>query len=487
MIFKKYSVFFILGALTSLGFAPYFLWPVVLITTALLFRLINNTKFIEALKIGFWFGAGLGVFSTHWLTKALMIDNGRFILFCPLVWVGFGIFFGAYWAIPCGITALYQKGVQRWMAFTGSYVIFEWVRSWLFTGFPWNPMGNIWNYDAVLQIASIVGVYGLSGITLLTFTAFGLGVKKKLPWITAAVFAVLVGLGALRLAGADSAHVWGTHLRIVQPNIPQTLKWDPQKARENTEKLITLSRMNSDNVTHILWPETAVPYVLNVETDERLNLMRALPQGTVLMAGTMREIDPAYHTLSNSVVVMDDLTDIYKIYDKSHLVPFGEYMPFREYIPIQKIVPVMSDIVAGKGVTTTPILKTLPASILVCYEVIFSGEVVDKRNRPAWIFNATNDGWYGLSNGPYQHLAMTRMRAVEEGLPLIRAANTGISAIIDPYGRIIKSLPLGSEGVIDGDLPAALAPTLYAMGGVWIPLTLAFILLILPIKRKNSA
>lgn len=486
MKYKKYGFVFLLGSLTSLGFAPYFMWPVVLGTIAFLFHLINKTSLKQATFYGFWFGAGLGAFSMHWLTSALMIDGGRFELLCPLVWIGFGLFFGIFWAVPCFIAAFYPSGIRRWLAYTGAYVFFEWVRSWILTGFPWNPLGNIWDYSAVLQIASVVGVYGLSGITLLTFTSFGLGYKKKLPWIMVGVFVALTGVGALRLAAADSANVWGTHLRIVQPNIPQTLKWNAEKAHENTEKIIILSRKNSDKITHILWPETAVPYLLDVEVDERLNLMRAMPQGSVLLTGAMREADPAYHAVANSIFILDDVTDIHGIYDKAHLVPFGEYMPLRNILPIQKIVPITADMVAGHNVRTMPILNTLPASLLVCYEVIFSGEVVDKQNRPAWIFNATNDGWYGLSNGPYQHLAMTRMRAVEEGLPLVRAANTGISAIIDPYGRILKSLPLGTEGVIDGDLPVALPPTLYAIGGTKIPLGLALLLLLLPIKRKHK-
>ena len=485
MKWKKYGLVFLLGALTTLGFAPYFVWPVVLVSTALLFSFINKAKIKETLALGFWFGAGLGAVSMHWLTTALMIDGGRFELLCPFVWIGFGLFFGIFWAIPSGISALYPRGIRRWLAFTGAYVFFEWIRSWILTGFPWNPLGNIWDYNAVLQVASVVGVYGLGGVTLLTFTAFGLGYKKKLPWIMLGIFVVLTGLGALRLADADNANVWGTHLRIVQPNIPQTLKWNAEKAHENTEKIISLSRKNSDKITHTLWPETAIPYLLDVEVDERLNLMRAMPQGSVLLTGAMREADPAYHAVANSIFILDDVTDIRGIYDKAHLVPFGEYMPLRNILPIQKIVPITADMVAGKGLRTVPVLNTLPASLLVCYEVIFSGQVVDKKHRPAWIFNATNDGWYGLSNGPYQHLAMTRMRAVEEGLPLVRAANTGISAIVDPYGRILKSLPLGTEGVIDGDLPAALPPTLYAVGGVWIPVGLAILMLIIPIKKKK--
>ncbi len=485
MKFKEHIVMFLLGALTTLGFAPYFWWPVPLVTTAIFFYFINQASFKKALKLGFFFGTGLGAISMHWLTNALMIDGGQFWFFCPFVWIGFGLFFGVYWAIPSGVAALYPSGIRRWLAFSGAFVIFEWVRSWAFTGFPWNPIGNIWDYTAVLQMASVVGVYGLSGITLLTFTAFGLGLKKKLPWIMLGLFLGLTGLGALRLSAADSEHVWGTHLRLVQPNIPQTLKWNPQKAHENTEKIIQLSRTDSDKITHILWPETAVPYLLDLEVEERLNLMRALPQGSVLITGAMREADPAYHNVANSIFIMDDLTDIQGVYDKTHLVPFGEYMPFREYLPIQKIVPIAADMVAGPKVMTKPVLNTLPASLLVCYEVIFSGQVVDKAHRPAWIFNATNDGWYGLSNGPYQHLAMTRMRAVEEGLPVVRAANTGISAVIDPYGRVIKSLPLGEEGVIDADLPSALPPTIYAQFGVKVPLILALILMALSIKVKK--
>ena len=487
MGWKKIGLTFLLGALTTLGFAPYFFWPVVLGCVAALFYFVNKAHLKESFTLGFSFGAGLGAVSMHWLTTALMIDGGQFALFCPFVWIGFGIFFGVFWAIPSTIAHFYPAGIRRWLAFTGAYVFFEWVRSWIFTGFPWNPLGNIWDYTCVLQIASVVGVYGLSGITLLTFTSFGLGIKKKLPWVMVGIFVTLMGLGTLRLMDSDNQNVWGTHLRIVQPNIPQTLKWNAQKAQENTEKIITLSRMNSDKITHVLWPETAVPYTLNIEVDERLNLMRALPQGSILITGAMKEVDPTYHTVANSIYIMDDLMDIHGIYDKTHLVPFGEYMPLRNILPIQKIVPISADIVAGKSVKTTSILNTLPASLLVCYEVIFSGQVVDKENRPAWIFNATNDGWYGLSDGPYQHLAMARIRAVEEGLPLVRAANTGVSAIIDPYGRILKSLPLGTEGIIDGDLPMALPPTLYSKGGVWIPVGLAIFLLVATIKKKNSS
>ena len=277
----------------------------------------------------------------------------------------------------------------------------------------------------------------------------------------------------------------GTHLRLVQPNIPQTLKWNPKADRDNLAKLIRLSREKSRGRTHILWPETAVSFLINLDERERLQLMGAIPQGSVLITGGMRAVDPAEHILANSIFVLDDLTDIHAYYDKFHLVPFGEYMPFRKWLPFEKIVPILSDIYAGPGVRTVPVLHTLPAGMLVCYEVIFSAQVVDKKHRPAWLLNATNDGWYGISFGPYQHLAMAQTRAIEEGLPLVRAANTDISAVIDPMGRILKQLDLGQEGVVDSDLPMALPATFYALFGVKIPLALAIVFLLFAVKRKK--
>jgi len=484
---KKMLLLLVLGGLSAFAFAPTYIIPFMMLGVFVLMKFLNqNERHFSALMMGWVFGVGLGAVGTHWINHALMIDGGQFAVFIPLSWLFFGMWFGLFWGLSAWGASYFQTGWRRLSAFTGIFIILEWVRSWLFTGFPWNPIGNIWNFFLpIMQSVSVIGIYGLSGLTILLFSALALGYKSKFLYLILVIFSLISTLGTLRLYTYQNTFVWGTHLRLVQPNIPQTLKWDPKADRDNLAKLIHLSREKVRGRTHILWPETAVTFLINLHEQERLQLMSAIPQGSVLITGGMRAVDREAQILANSIFVLDDLTDIHGFYDKFHLVPFGEYMPFRKWLPIDKIVPIMADIYAGKGVQTMPILNTLPAGMLVCYEVIFSGRVVDKIHRPAWIFNATNDGWYGISFGPYQHLAMAQTRAIEEGLPLVRAANTGISAVIDPMGRIVKSLDLGKEGVVDSDLPMALSPTFYAMFGVKIPLVLAGLFLLIAFKKKK--
>ena len=486
---KKYQFLFLilLGGLSAFGFAPCFLWPLTALGIAILMRMLNQQQTHKiSFFDGFFFGFGMGAVGMHWLTHALMVDGGRFAGLIPLVWLGFGLWFGLFWGFSALGASFFKTGWRRVLAFSGFFIIFEWVRSWLFTGFPWNPMGNIWNdYLPVMQSVSVWGIYGLSGLTVLLFASLSLGIKSRFLWLVSFCFCMTLIMGGVRLYVQPSTFVWGTHLRLVQPNIPQTLKWDPDAERENFAKLIRLSRENNSGITHILWPETAVGFWVNYDEENRLRLMSAMGQGMVLLTGGMRLVDPDKRLLANSIFVLDDLTDIHGFYDKAHLVPFGEYMPFRGWLPFEKIVPISSDIYQGEKLKTVPVLKTLPAGMLVCYEVIFSGQVVDKNRRPAWLFNATNDGWYGISFGPHQHLAMTQTRAIEEGLPLVRAANTGISAVIDPMGRIVKKLDLGQEGVVDSDLPSALSPTIYARFGVKVPLILAGLFLLFALKKKE--
>lgn len=479
----------LMGGLGALGFAPRFWWPLTGVAVVLLMRLLNEAESKKkAFGLGFWFGCGWGATSMHWLTSAFMIDGGEFAFYCPLVWVGFGLYFGLFWGLTTYLAAFFASGGRRCLALAGWVILSEYARSQLFSGFPWNPIGNIWNpILPVMQITSVVGIYGLSGLTVLFFGALSLGYQRK-SFVMALVMATLIFLGGiLRLnCHGEDGFVWGTHLRLVQPNIPQTLKWNPQKAQEHLAKTLELSKRESASITHVLWPETAVSFLMNYHHDQRLELMRGLNQGAVLITGAMRAVNPQDKSIANSIFILDDLTDIQGFYDKSHLVPFGEYTPLKGILPLDKFVPFEPDITAGTGVQTLPVYKTLPASLLVCYEIIFSGEVVDKAHRPAWLFNATNDGWYGLSAGPYQHFAMAQTRAIEEGLPLIRVANTGVSAVINPYGQILKKLDLGATGVIDSDLPQALSPPFFAQFGQKIPLTLAFVLLIFGFKRKNS-
>lgn len=245
-------------------------------------------------------------------------------------------------------------------------------------------------------------------------------------------------------------------------------------------------------MSHVVWPETATRFLLVQDDFARSMVTSALTPSAILLAGTLRaEKTETGARYFNSVAALNDLGVYLGGYDKSHLVPFGEYVPLAKFFPfIRKVTPVPMDLGVGYGVKTTVLPRTLPVGILVCYEVIFPANVAERNYRPYWLLNVTNDGWYGLSAGPYQHFAAAQMRAVEEGLPLARAANTGISGMIDAYGRVTASLGLGKEGVVDAGLPRRTeTPTFYAKHGNAVPLTLALLLFVLaavPFKREKG-
>ncbi len=485
----KSLILIISGIFGGTAFAPWFFWPALVLSLSILFYFLNTAQSKkQAALFGFSFGFGMGVFSLSWISQALLIDNGTFAIYIPLALSGLGLLLGLFFMMPSLLAFLAPAGVKRWLAFGCWFVFFEWVRSWFLTGFPWNLIGSIWtNYPAVLQFAAIMGVYGLSLMTVLTFTTPALLPNKKPIAIMGAVCACIIGGGMIRLYQAIPEDVFGVQIRIVQPNIQQTLKWNPQRAADNMSKLIQLSREKNDNITHVIWPETAVPYLLENNPDEQMRLMGAVRQGGTLLTGAMRIVSREKRQLANSIFILNDLADIVGYADKSHLVPFGEYVPLRGILPFDKVVPISSDFVAGLGPETRHVPKAPPASMLVCYEIIFPHAVTQGKHRPEWIINVTNDGWYGDSAGPHQHLGMAQLRAVEEGIPVVRAANTGISAVISPYGELLKTLPLNSEGVIDSALPRAIQVPLYAQWGNVPLFILIFIgILIAGIKRKKS-
>jgi apolipoprotein N-acyltransferase len=283
------------------------------------------------------------------------------------------------------------------------------------------------------------------------------------------------------------------HVAVVPPNIPQTLKWDERLASQHLLKLISLSRArprpvrtNTEeddtrpepprHVTHIIWPESAIPSAIDFSARHSV-LGEIVPEGGALVTGATRIAGRGPDLKAwNSLAVMNGEGRVVASYDKHHLVPFGEFMPLRGFLPFDKLAVGAVDFSAGPGPRTIAIPGAPPASPLICYEAIFPGEVVDESNRPKWLLNVTNDAWFGISSGPHQHFASARLRAVEEGLPLVRAANTGISAVIDPYGRVLTRLGLDQAGVIDAPLPAALTPTPFAIGGNLIPLALGAVL-----------
>jgi apolipoprotein N-acyltransferase len=326
-----------------------------------------------------------------------------------------------------------------------------------------------------MQANAAVGIYGVTLLTLLWAVLPYLG--KRWAQGVAVVFVLITGAGAARLY-LHPTQPSGSTVRIVQTNIPQSLKWSKQEMWNNFEHNLHLTsapvRMP---ITFTIWPETAVMSDLATEPDIAKDIAAHLPKGSIGLIGTLRVIGKG-EEFYNSVTVLNDKAQVLVNYNKYHLVPFGEYIPFRKYVdmtPIGNGVADIGDFTRGPGVTTLHLDHLPNPSPLVCYEAIFPGAVARLDDRPDWLLNVTNDGWYGKTAGPHQHFENARVRAVEEGLPLVRAANTGISATIDPLGRIIGLEPLYKTGVVDTILPAPLPPTLYARFGD----TLFFLMLVL--------
>jgi apolipoprotein N-acyltransferase len=360
-----------------------------------------------------------------------------------------------------------------------------------------------------MQLAAYAGIYGLSFVTIVAaalpaLLAAPAGPESwilRRPWLPLAlplvIVAALWGGGAWRLTQAPDpaspdAMQPGIRLRVVQPNIAESLKWQPARLRANLLEMVQTSRVGLDGDKLLIWPEASVPYDLGSEPELRHALGAILPKDGYLATGTPRREpneggtgDNAFRYF-NSLELVDHAGDIVATYDKSHLVPYGEYVPMRSILPIAKITPGTIDFSSGPGPRTVSVPGLPPFGVLICYEAIFPDEAVERDHRPDWLLNVTNDAWFGTSSGPYQHFESTRMRAVEQGLPLVRAANTGISGVIDPYGRVLTRVGLGERRVFDSGLPRPLAePTPYArFGDATLILLIAFATALAWLLRK---
>ena len=501
---RRYSVLALLGALGALALPPVHIVPAFCVGLwAIIWSIERAPSSRAAFAAGWWVAFGYFLAGLYWIASALLVDPIRFGWMIPFIVGGLSgvlaLFIGAAAAV---VRRLRLKGVAGVLALAVAWLFFEWLRSWIFSGFPWNLAGYVWAFsDAMNQFAALVGIWGLTLVTII-----GLGLPallarpaKRPRTIVSAVaggllllVAVWVG-GMIRLSMADPARGDGLHLRIVQASIPQTLKNDSNAAYQNVLRQVELTRgtPGGEAARLVIWPEAAVPFLIEREPMLRTALAGVVPAGGYLFTGAPRG-EPKTGPLDqvwNSLVVLDGHGDIRATFDKFHLVPLGEYVPLRRVFPfISKVTPGGMDFSAGPGPTTIR-LPGLPAvGPVICYEVIFPHAVVNQADRPDWIVNLTNDGWFGITSGPYQHFASARLRAVEEGLPLVRAANNGISGIVDPYGRVIDRLGLDEIGVIDGVLPQPLTPTAYARAGDWNVLALGLIaaLLALVCHRRQT-
>jgi apolipoprotein N-acyltransferase len=429
---------------------------------------------------GWWFGFAHFTTSLYWMSEAMLVDPLQFGWIIPFSLFGFPAFLGLFTGAVMLLAAWLPGGRTapgRPFAIAASWTLAEWIRGHILTGFPWNLIGYVWSgADVMLQPAALIGIYGMSVLTvwLAALPAVLIGPRRPALTLLALGAAVLLGLGAWsawRLPAQPTAELPGIRFRLVQVAVDQKLKWKSDMREEILLRHLQLSQSaGAEAVTHLVWPEAAVTYYLADDAPARELVSRLVhPDGLLLSGIIRREIDPARpFRVWNSFVAIDAAARVRGVYDKHHLVPFGEYVPARwllDVIGMQKLVPGPLDFSAGPGPRTLELPGLPPVSPLICYEAIFPAQVVAPGLRPGWLLTVTNDGWFGMTSGPHQHFAMARMRAVEQGLPLVRAANSGISGIVDPYGRVTVTLRLGARGVIDGGLPAALPTTLYAVWG----------------------
>jgi apolipoprotein N-acyltransferase len=493
---RRYLIAFLAGAASALAQAPVDAAFVLFVTLPVLVWLIDGAssgtaeglrRLTPAARVGWTFGFGYFLAGISWVGSAFFVEADVFGWMAPFAILGFPAFLALYWALGAALARLlWSDGWPRILALAVGLTISEWLRGHLFTGFPWNSIAQaVAATDVTAQGLALVGTWGLTFLGIVVFAApavfapaaFGSTRGRSVFAALAALLALgEIAYGVTRLAGADDATVPGVALRIVQPAVNQAEKWDPASARAVLDTLLRLSNANLSpdrpgivGVTHLIWPETALPFFLTEEPQALVEIGALLPPGTTLITGAPRfETAPAGRRYFNSVYVIDDGGRILDAYDKVHLVPWGEYVPLGgllERIGLSSLSRLVGGFSPGLAYRTVPVPHAPAMAPLICYEVIFPDEGVDRDNRPGWIVNVTNDGWFGMTAGPYQHFAQVRMKAIAEGLPVARSANTGISGVVDGYGRVIASLGLGEEGVVDAALPVALPPTFYSRVG----------------------
>jgi len=526
------------GLASATGFAPLSLWPVTLLALALLIHLTQSAPDRRAaFTYGWLFGVGQFTLALHWIAHAFTFQDAM-----PH-WLGYGGVIllslylalfpalatsGAWWlsnlVIPAKAgthlpTFIRGKAAEKTARHRGKdqplgtatfplllaalWIATEYLRATLFTGFAWNPIGIILLPSGAAIAATLVGTYGLGALVILASAALLLIARRQVA-APAAMLAPLL-LAALWgwLSPAPATPPGAPRIRVVQPNIGQDEKYSVEREFANFRKLTALTGEPRPAPRLIFWPEAAIPAYLDMEPDWRARLAALLGPGDLLLTGA----DKVYFKpveqdgilvnklagANNSVWIVTPQATIAARYSKAHLVPFGEYLPLRsvlEPIGLSRLVPGDADFWPGPG----PQSLTLPATtgrpalsmgVQICYEIVFSGQVVDRANRPAFLFNPSNDAWFGPW-GPVQHLAQARLRALEEGLPIIRSTPTGVSAIIDARGRVAHALGLNRAGFLDSGLPPALPPTLFARVGNWAPFAFMLALFALAIAIRPS-
>lgn len=473
LIFLIYPLLLILnGALCALAFAPYHFQIFAVIGFSFLF---HHLSILKSAKTAFWrgwfFGVGFNIANLYWIGNSFTTVDLWYL--APLGMVIFPLLMAFFPAVVSFLTIkLSASKMGRLFAFCLFWSLSDWLKGWIFTGFPWTLLGYIWDIDE-LQATAYIGIYGLSALTIFIISVIG-SKSYRLIGLGIVLFGCLWGSGFYRLSTHKTEET-GVNIRIVQASISQREKWQANHFEANLNRWITLSTQPAERpLKLVIWSESSVPALVADSPAIRQTLTQAVPAGGYLIIGAPRkalspEEENQYRT---STLALNQQGEIIATYDKSHLVPFGEYIPFKNILKFSKLTAGAQDYSPGKGLQAMS-LNSIPLFVpLICYEAIFSGQVVPPGARPEWLMNQTNDAWYGDSSGPYQHLDIVKVRAIEEGLPLIRSANNGISAVIDPMGRILSRLALDKIGFIDFDLPKPLTQSTffarYPHFGFWL-------------------
>jgi apolipoprotein N-acyltransferase len=489
---RRYGAALLLGVLLAAAQAPLSLWPLAFLCFVGLLLFDDGGSDAVARNAAdrrrsfftlFAFCYGYFVAGHYWIGISFFVDAAKFAVLLPLPVLGLPVVLAVFPASGAWLVWLIARGnrLAYMLLMPFGWLVGEWLRGHVGTGFPWNLIGYVWgDWPAAMQLAAFIGAQGLGLLTMLAASGLAValsGGRHRIALVLPALLVVAMGLATLRVP-AGIAMQPDVNLRLVQPSIEQTLKWQDDLRQQHLQQHVALSLRPSEKaLTHVIWPETAIPYLLAEEPGLRDALATRLAPGTVLITGAPRReqlsANPRDIAIYNSIFALGSDAEISARYDKVHLVPFGEYLPFRQILKplgLDALAAGAVDFSFGRDMSPIAIPGLPFARVLICYEAIFPDESMQPfdGSKPAagMLLNLTNDAWFGRSSGPYQHLVAAKFRAVEQGLPLVRAANNGISAIVDPYGRITARLGLDEIGVVDGGLPAAIVQRpLYARIG----------------------
>ncbi|PZU08675.1 apolipoprotein N-acyltransferase [Sphingomonas sp.] len=476
---SAFPLAFALGAASAFGFEPYALWPLAFCClAALLALLIRARRFGQAFGLGWWFALGQFTVGLNWIATAFTFQAAMPAWLGWIAVVLLSLYLAVYPALGLALAwtlgRIARSPASLALFASAGWIAGEWLRGTAFTGFAWNPLGVIWlEVPGGSAMAPLIGTYALSGLAILLGGLIWLAVTRAGPKglaMAAAPLLLVATAATIRVLLPSGTGPEGIAIRVIQPNINQNEKWEESAEARNYDRLVRLTGQPGPEPRLILWPEVAVPWYLDENPLARDTIASLLGPRDLLLTGAIHfNYDKAGNpvTATNSLFGLTPEARLIGRYDKSHLVPYGEYLPMRPIlsrIGLSRLAPGDMDFQPGPGPRGILLPGIGLVGVQICYEIIFSGHVIDEAHRPRFLFNPSNDAWFGRW-GPPQHLAQARLRAAEEGVPVIRSTPTGISAVIDARGRLLSSLPWHQAGAIDARLPALLPPTPFARLG----------------------